>query len=119
MIRDIEQAHAALADAIWWLKGFAAARPPSIDEGSGDHVVMENRLQEVRNWLHSLAQGSFRRIGDEKAIVMTYAEFERFIDAARPQATWEDLNLAAETGRTILAAYRDEAARSRNLDIPF
>ncbi|QTH19750.1 hypothetical protein HRJ34_15385 [Rhizorhabdus wittichii] len=119
MIRDIEQAHAALADAIWWLKGFAAARPASIDEGAGEHRQMEARLQDVRNWLHSLTTGSFRRLGDEKAIVMTYAEFERFVDAARPAATWDDLKLASDTAKTILDAYRDEATRSRGLEIPF
>lgn len=119
MIRDIEQAHAALADAIWWLKGFAAARPSDVDEGAGEHRHMEARLQDVRNWLHSLTTGSFRRLGDERAIVLTYGEFERLVDASRPGSTRADIELAGETVRTVLDAYRDEAMRSRNLDIPF
>lgn len=119
MIRDINTATEALADAIWWFKGFAAARPPSMDEGSGEHVSLEGKLREVRQFLNALEEARFRRLGDEKAIVIAYAEFERFVDAARPDATWQDLKSASDTAKAILEAYRHEAESARNLNIPF
>lgn len=118
IIRDIEMAREALADALWWFKGFAAARPPSIDEGSGEHVALENQIREVRNFLGSINRASIRRLGEETAIVLTFAEFERLVDAVRVPRPAE-MQAAIDTVEAVLAEYRIEEASARNLDVPF
>ena len=118
MIRDIEGARDALADAIWWLKGFAAARPASIDEGSGEHVSLENKISEVRAFLASINRASIRRLGEETAIVLTFAEFERLVDAVRVPRPAE-MQAAINTVEAVLAEYRMEEQSARNLDAPF
>jgi hypothetical protein len=118
MIRDIQGADDALADAIWWFKGFAAARPASIDEGSGEHVALEGKIREVRAFLTSVNRASIRRLGEETAIVLTFAEFERLVDAVRVPRP-KEIKDAIETVEKVLAEYRMEEHSARNLDAPF
>lgn len=118
IIRNIEAASEALADAIWWFKGFAAARPPAMDDGSGEHVALEGQLLEVRQFLHSINRASIRRMGEETAVVLSFAEFERLVDAVRVPRPAE-IQAAANTIEAVLAEYRSEEASARNPDIPF
>lgn len=118
MIRDIESADAALADAIWWLKGFAAARPASVDEGSGEHLSLESKVREVRAFLNSVNRASIRRMGEETAVVLSFAEFERLVDAVRVPRP-KEIKDAIETVEKVLAEYRMEEHSARNLDAPF
>lgn len=118
MIRDIETAREALADAIWWFKGFAAARPASFDEGWGEHLTLENQMREVREFLSSINRASIRRLGEESAIVLTFPEFERIVDAVRVPRPAE-IQAAINTVETVLAEYRHEEQSARNPDAPF
>jgi len=118
MIRNIEAANEALADAVWWFKGFAAARPPAMDEGSGEHIALESKLQEVRHFLNSINRASIRRLGEETAIVLTFAEFERLVDAVRVPRPAE-IQSAINTVEAVLAEYRVEESSARDLDAPF
>ncbi|AJA07417.1 hypothetical protein SKP52_02410 [Sphingopyxis fribergensis] len=119
MIRDIEAAREALADALWWFKGFAAARPASIDEGAGEHLDLERKIGEVRNFLTSVNQASIRRMGEETAVVLTFAEFERLVDAVRIPRLAET-QIAIQTIEQVLAEYREEEHAARRGDeIPF
>lgn len=117
VIRDKDQAVASLADAIWWLKGFGAA-------ASSDHedtvVQLGASLREVRLWIDSIERGSVRRIGDEKAVVLTYGEFETLLDAflTKPERAHEAL-LAASTVKRVLEQYNLERTSALDLDAPF
>lgn len=118
-IRDIETAREALADALWWFKGFAAARPPAIDEGAGEHRDLEAKIGEVRSFLSRINRASIRRLGEETAIVLSFAEFERLVDAVRVPRFAETL-MATQTIETVLAEYQaEEAAFRRGDHIPF
>lgn len=119
MIRDIEAARDALADAVWWLKGFAAARPASIDEGPGEHRDLEAKLGEVSTFLASINRASIRRLGEETAVVLSFAEFERLVDAVRLPRLAETI-AATQVIEQVLAEYQaqDRAARNSS-DIPF
>jgi len=110
-IRDAEIARDKLADALWWLRGFSAAAETGTDEVA--HRLAEE-LADVREYINELQYGAVRRIGDEKAVVLTYAEFERLVDACRPDAHREDLNLAHTTIRAVLKQYGEEAQRARD-----
>ncbi|MGR4893381.1 hypothetical protein ACIPPQ_20345 [Sphingopyxis sp. LARHCG72] len=119
MITDIETARDKLADAIWWLKGFAAARPASIDEGAGEHLRLESELTEVRVFLTNINNASIRRMGEETAVVLSFAEFERLVDAVRVPRLHET-QIAIRTIEQVLAQYRDEEKAARRGDeIPF
>lgn len=117
-IRDAEIARDKLADALWWLRGFSAAAETGVDEAA--HRLAEE-LSEVREYINALQHGNVRRLGDEKAIVLTYGEFERLVDASRTGAVREDLADAQRTVHEVLNEYRREAeqARKSNLDLPF
>ena len=116
MIKDVELAHAALADALWWLKGFASANPDNPDARA-----MAESLREVREYLNRIANGCVHRIGDERAFVMSYADFEVVYDGiAHPRSTDADREKAAEKMRALLRQYQVEAQEaSANPQIPF
>ena len=120
MIRTVDKAHGVIADMVWWLKGFCAARPPSIDEGDGAHLTLRDQLGEVRQWLGRIERAEVRRIGDEQAVVLRYGEFEQIYDGlAHPGGTLEDRAAARTVVKRILSEYQIEAASERNLDAPF
>lgn len=113
MIRDIETARDRLADALWWFKGFAAARPASIDEGAGEHLHLEAALRDVRDLLSRINAGKTRRLGDHTAIVLTYAEFERLVDAVKsPEAA--EMVAAGLVIEKVMKDYRAEHDEARH-----
>lgn len=118
-IRDVQTASDRLADAQWWFKGFAAARPASIDEGSGEHTFLERQIAEVRAFLHRISTGKIRRMGDDTAIVLTYAEFERLVDAVKsPEAA--EMVAAGLVIEKVVKEYRAEHAEARHAQtVPF
>jgi hypothetical protein len=121
MMRDIDQATDRLADVLWWLKGFDAARDGPFSEPN-DASSLAEKIRTVREYLVELQDGSIRRLGDEKAVVLTYAEFESVSDALRPGATPADVDLARAAIAKIFQTYGREARASRagkGLDIPF
>lgn len=113
---DMQDARDKLADALWWMKGFAAA---SADASTERGLVA--KLNEVHAYLGDVQQGMVRRLGEETAVVLTFAEFERLVDAVRvPQL--EEIGAAKQTVEPVLAAYQREdqrARRDRNPNIPF
>lgn len=118
MIRDVEAARDKIADALWWLRGFSAANP----ENSSIPAGLASDMTEVREYLNLLQHASVRRLGDEKAVVLQYSEFEHLVDASRPGATRDDIAQAATTIRSVLGSYSREAQRARddaNPEIPY
>ena len=114
MIKDIEQAHAALADALWWLKGFGAIKRKSAA------TDLSEQLREVRIWLGRITDGYVRRLGDEKVVVITYGDFERLFDGLRENATDADRADGRAAAEMLLSQYGAEAREARNApDIPF
>lgn len=125
MIKDHQQADEQLADALWWLRGFAAAQPAD-DRATPLH--MADSLREVRVWLRRLSEGLTRLIGTDDrsfAIALTEAEFEQLWDAARAP---DDESGAAERRETverlrpILTKFTEERrafADARTKELPF
>lgn len=116
MMRTMQDALDKVADALWWARGFAAAR-----DGDTVSPVLADQLRGVHEYLRKVQHGEVRRLGEETAVVMTFPEFERLIDAVRVPEPRE-IKAAAETVEAVLAAYRREEQRNRrdrNSDIPF
>lgn len=122
MIRDIEAARDALADALWWMKGFAAAQTDQTSMGAIEARDMENKIGDVRRFLNEVNHATIRRMGEETAIVLSFSEFERLVDAVRVPRLAET-NIAIKTIENVLAEYRAEEKRhreaQRNPNIPF
>lgn len=115
-MRDMQEARDKLADALWWMRGFAA----NGEDGTVVHSLA-GKLADVHAYLARVQLGDIRRLGDETAIVMTFAEFERLVDAIRVPRP-EEIKSAVDTVEAVLAAYRREeqrAVRDRNPEIPF
>jgi hypothetical protein len=78
-----ETTDSALADALWWFRGFAATR----QTGEHDQTFgLAEKLKRARSWLNSLASGEKRLVGlheRELGIVLTEGEFEMVYDALR------------------------------------
>lgn len=122
MIKSVEHALGVLADGIWWFKGFAAARPPAIDEGCGEHQALENGLREIRLWLARVTEGKVRRLGDDAtgSIVLTYPEFEAIYDFVGHLNSGEaEKERAVSTVRRVIEEYRHEEASATNPEVPF
>ena len=112
-IETADQAHAKLADAFWWLRGFEASTTSDHDDIARE---LWTGLRDVREYLNRIASGYVRRIGDEQAIVLTYAEFEAIYDfVGHLNANEEEKGRAVVACRTILDAYQQEARRAREL----
>lgn len=112
-MNDMQEARDRLADALWWMRGYAAA-------GDRDSVASDlaDKLASVHAYLRKVEDGEVRRLGEETAVVMTFAEFERLVDAVRvPQP--QEIKAAAETIEKVLAAYRHEERAATNPDLPF
>lgn len=106
-----EQADSALADAIWWFKGFRAAHADN-DPTCG----MADDLRNARNWLSRLARGKTRLLGlTERAqgVVLTEYEFEVVFDALRDGSCEQDRNLARPLIQNILDEIRAERDAAR------
>ena len=117
-----EQVDNALADAVWWFKGHAAALPPG---ERGELINLSRKLTNVRNWLCSLAEGDARMIGTDEntiAFAIREVEFEHALDALRHPSTEAERQTAANM---LSAAYetvkreRSAAAAAKSKDVPF
>jgi hypothetical protein len=111
MITDIARAGEQIADAIWWFKGFAAANVPACGMMNPDNDAssLAEQLREIRIFLDRIKDGKVRRLGEEKAIVLTYAEFERIYDyVAHPRAGEAEKADAVLTIRQVLDDYHRE-----------
>lgn len=121
----IKQADDMLADAYWWLKGFAEARQANcvMGEQPGEGADLARKIQEVRSFLERVNEGRIRRLGEETAIVLTFAEWERFCDflLIKPDGI-EERDIASKTARAIHDQYREQEEQyrlSRMPDAPF
>lgn len=123
MIRDHEQADNALADALWWLKGFAAAAPN--EHASNTAAGMAESLRDIRQWLGSLSLGDKRLLGTNErcfAVAMTEHEYEVLVDCLRPEARDTDFARAIECAAKITNQLNEERKRfvdDRNPEVPF
>lgn len=123
MIRDHEQADSALADALWWLKGFAAAAPN--EHASDTAAGMADSLREIRQWLGSLSLGDKRLLGTNErcfAVVLTEHEYEVLVDGLRSDRSSEDHAQAANYAAKITNQLNEERKRfvdDRNPEVPF
>jgi len=117
-----ENADNALADALWWLRGFAAALP---EDQRGTVAGMANRLLETRRWLLDLAEGDARMIGTDEntiAFAIREVEFEHALDALRHPSTDAERQTAANmlsAAYEIVKRERSAAAAAKSKDIPF
>lgn len=50
-VENEQEAHDRIADAVWWLKGFRAARNEEYDNDGVNFVI--NGLQDVQNFLRA------------------------------------------------------------------
>lgn len=110
-----------LADALWWLKGFAAAQP--IDD-RGETLAMAESLRLIRDWLDRLSQGFDRLLGQNEhtfACVLTEHEIEVIIDGLRSDVG-EDRKIGLEKALAIYKHFdveRRKLLNSRNSEVPF
>jgi len=112
-----EAADNALADALWWFRGFKAAQSPDASDATFD---MQAKLLETRNWLKRLAEGKSRVLGigePEQAVVITYAELERLFDGLRGGIADREVGIA--TAKQILTEYQAEHRAARKSEVPF
>jgi len=107
----MQDARDKIADALWWMRGFAACSTSIL------HADLADKLSEVNGYLLDVQRGRVRRLGDETAVVMTFAEFERLVDAVRVPRP-QEIKLAVDTIEAVLADYRRDEARC-NEDVPF
>lgn len=123
MIRDHEQADSALADALWWLKGFAAAAPN--EHASNTAAGMAESLRDIRQWLGSLSLGDKRLLGTNErcfAVVLTEHEYEVLIAALRSERSSEERADAAHYAAKITNQLNEERKRfvdDGNPEVPF
>jgi hypothetical protein len=115
-MRTHENHDAALADALWWFRGFNAAHAALQVSGSPFTGAegLDHHLREVRDWLKALSAGKRRVLGmtdRERAIVLTEAEFERVLDGYRA-ITAADVNIGKSTIESIFAEVRAEVKRA-------
>lgn len=122
---DIKQADDRLADAYWWLKGFAESRQSvcGMEGPLGESNDLALKIMAVRNFLSDVELGRIRRLGEETAIVLTFPEWERICDFLLIKPTDDhELKIAISTARTIQDEYRAQERDwrdSRNPEIPF
>lgn len=111
------QHDAALADIIWWLKGFSAACPPDFGEPSEaqkDATRLAAGAQAIRDWLDVLAAGQMRLIGRGEhcySIVLSDEEFWIVHDGLSPNATKDRRGQARATISDIWKQAGDELHR--------
>ncbi len=121
MIRDQQTADDRIADALWFLKGFAAAANSESAETAAD---LANALREVRNWINAISSGDLRLIGaDERNfyIVLAEHEYEKLVDGVRSK-DGPDWEIATELSKQITRALhleQEEFRHRRSPEVPF
>lgn len=127
-----DQALEMLADIAWWFKGFAAARPPSIDEGDGAHLELRDHTRALRLWIVGLVRGNQRRlvIDKDEVILITLRELEEMREGLAPlhdgdALKTENLRIVEQRQRGwtvaqfITEEYAQEERSANNPNIPF
>ena len=125
---DSAAADEALADVVWWLKGFQAAQPAD-PMGAGDTTPGElhRAVSSVRDWLRRLSSGRRRTLvfygstvaGVQDArVVVTEGEIERLHDALREGAPTDERAMARALTTSLLDALSSETKRA-DPDTPF
>ena len=107
----------ALAEAIWWLKGFRAAHPDS-DPTCG----MEDGLRAARDWLSGLAHGRTRLLGlsdHAQGLALTEHEFEVMYDGLRATADDAEREQAIKVIKNVLDAMGAERIEARREPEPW
>ena len=121
MIRDQQTADDRIADALWFLKGFAAAANSESADTAAD---LANALREVRNWINAISSGDLRLIGTDERnfyIVLAEHEYEKLVDGVRSKGG-PDWEIAVELYNQITQRVRveqDEFRRRRSDEVPF
>lgn len=121
MIRDQQTADDRIADALWFLKGFAAA---ANSESSYTALDLANALREVRNWINAISSGDLRLIGTDERnfyIVLAEHEYEKLVDGVRSKGGPE-VGIATAIFRQITARVRveqEELRRRHSPEVPF
>lgn len=108
MIRDQQTADDRIADALWFLKGFAAAANSDSAETAGD---LARALNEVRQWINAISSGDLRLIGTDERnfyIVLAEHEYEKLIDGLRSGVGAEDHAIAVALNSRIVEQFRAE-----------
>jgi len=106
---------AALADAIWWFKGYVAASNADVTEG------LVGRLRRGRQWIERLSFGDSRLIGTsehQQAFAITEREFEQVMDALHPRSTKADREIAEAMLRRVHSKVIGERS-ARDPEVPF
>jgi hypothetical protein len=116
-----EQTDNTLADALWWFRGYSAAR--QTDEHDQTFGLGE-KLLRARNWLKELASGEKRLIGlhdRELGVVLTEGEFEMVYDALRfgDRTPKEEIEQIVGKLHRVSEKFNSERAYLRDPDIPF
>lgn len=117
MIRDQQTAEDRIADALWFLKGFAAA---ASNEGADTALELANGLREIRRWIHAISSGDLRLIGtDERnfCIVLAEHEYEKLVDGVRSKDA-RDIAIATELSKQITQRVQVEQEEFRNRHSP-
>ncbi|WP_334656964.1 hypothetical protein [Sphingomonas panaciterrae] len=123
-MRTHENHDAALADALWWFRGFNAAHAALQATGGAAFTGAEgldHHLREVRGWLKELSTGKRRVLGmseRERAIVLTEAEFERVLDGLR-STNAVDVNAGRATVEAVFAEVRAEVKQADEDEVAF
>lgn len=116
---DHETADNTLADVLWWLRGYAAAKD---DARTAD---LAEQLVNVRNWLFALAGGEKRLLGtNERAfgVALTEHEFEVLVDGVRSDNPSNDRDEALRISKLIvnrLHAEQKKFVDGKRGELPF
>ena len=117
-----EQADSALADMIWWFRGFRAATVNSDPLAPTDQTFdLAGAALTTRTWLKRLARGKARLLGindSERAIVLTEAEFDTIFDGLREGAI-DCVLPARELVMRVLREFQAEANELRRGGVDF
>lgn len=122
-VTDQRDADDQIADALWWLRGFAAAIPA---DDRGIPELLCRNLLEIRRWLNKLSEGRTRLLGTHErafALVLTEYEFEVLVDGITREASEDADVLAAQALKskilTQLRAEQQAFTASRDKELPF
>jgi hypothetical protein len=129
-IETVQDAFDRLADIVWWMKGFAAARPPAIDESDGSHLSLQDNADKLRIWIYDLASGRQRRLAyrDQERIIITLAELEQMRDGLEPLqegAAEHNIRIVEQrergylTALNIVSQYAVEERSASDEEVPF
>ena len=120
-ITDQVMASDRLADALWFLRGFAASKGDEHGEIAKD---LSNQLISVRCWLNDIGNGAVRLLGEDESefrVVLGEGEYERLVEAINsPQA--EEIEIAKSIIRQISPRFDEERKNflnRKNREFPF